>query len=59
MSKFKHKQMKTLFDSYTDIFSKHAMDIGKTCLVQVILKTKADIKPLNQKHTLCHYDMLG
>ena len=49
-----HKQTKEkltkVCHSYTDIFSKHATDVGKTDLVQMTFKWKGDIKPLDQNH---------
>ena len=36
-------------DAYTDIFSKHSTDIGKTDLVQMTLINKDNLKPLDQK----------
>ena len=43
-----------IFDDYTDIFSKHPTDIGKTYLVEMILLPKDNIRPLDKKS---HYPL--
>ena len=39
-------------------FWKHALDIAKTSLLQMTLKPKADIKPLNQKPYTNHFNSM-
>ena len=39
------EKLQTLCDNYSDIFSKHLMDIGKMDLMQMTCKPKTDIKP--------------
>ena len=43
------KELGALCNDYTDIFSIHAMGIGKTDLMQITLHPKDNIKPLDQK----------
>ena len=54
------KQITDIMQTFTDIFSKHIMDIEKSSLVQINLKPNMDIKPLIKSPTSCNYDiMLG
>ena len=39
------KQLETLCNDYTDVISKHVMDIGKTDLMQMSLQPRDNVKP--------------